>query len=69
MDGETLILTEMVLTAALCLGFGFYQLWSLKRDKRKAAEAKAKTHAEGQAKGSVATTAQSDKRHSDQETV
>lgn len=40
MDGETLIITEMVLTAGLCLGFGFYQLWSLKRDKRKAAEAK-----------------------------
>jgi hypothetical protein len=36
MDGQTLIILEMTLTAGLCLGFGFYQLWSLKRDKKKA---------------------------------
>lgn len=32
-SGKTLIILELVITAALCLGFGFYQLWSLKRDK------------------------------------
>jgi hypothetical protein len=36
MDGETLVIIEMTMTAAVCLGFGFYQLWSLKRDKKKA---------------------------------
>lgn len=36
MDGRTLVILEMTLTAGLCLGFGFYQLWSLRRDKRQA---------------------------------
>jgi hypothetical protein len=36
MDGKTLVILEMTLTAGLCLGFGFYQLWSLKRDKKRA---------------------------------
>jgi hypothetical protein len=36
MDGQTLVILEMTLTAGLCLGFGFYQLWSLKRDKQRA---------------------------------
>jgi hypothetical protein len=36
MDGQTLVILEMTLTAALCLGFGFQQLWSLRRDKRRA---------------------------------
>jgi hypothetical protein len=36
MDGQTLVIIEMTMTAALCLGFGFYQLWSLNKDKKKA---------------------------------
>jgi hypothetical protein len=36
MSGETLVIIEMVSTATLCLGFGFYQLWSLDKDKKKA---------------------------------
>jgi hypothetical protein len=35
-SGETLVVIEMTLTAVLCLGFGFYQLWSLNKDKKKA---------------------------------
>jgi Tfp pilus assembly protein PilO len=40
MDGETLVMLEMTLTAVLCLGFGFYQLWSLNKDKKKALQEK-----------------------------
>jgi hypothetical protein len=36
MSGETLVIIEMTATLALCLGFGFYQLWSLNKDKKKA---------------------------------
>jgi hypothetical protein len=32
-SGKTLIILELAITAIVCLGFGFYQLWSLKRDK------------------------------------
>jgi hypothetical protein len=35
LDGKTLVIIEMIMTAGVCLGFGFYQLWSLKRDKKK----------------------------------
>ena len=40
MDAEqnTLIGIEMVLSAVICLGFGFWQLWSLRREKRRDAE-------------------------------
>ncbi len=36
MSGETLVIIEMTMTAVLCLSFGFYQLWSLNRDKKRA---------------------------------
>jgi hypothetical protein len=36
MSGETLVIIEMTATLVLCLGFGFYQLWSLNKDKKKA---------------------------------
>lgn len=43
MGSSTLIIAEMVLTLGLCLGFGFYQLWDLRREKAKdAAKAAAK---------------------------
>jgi hypothetical protein len=35
MSGETLIIIELTMTAGLCLGFGFYQLWSLRQDKKR----------------------------------
>ncbi|MDP3257082.1 MAG: hypothetical protein Q8S58_07990 [Bosea sp. (in: a-proteobacteria)] len=35
MGSSTLIIAEMVLTLGLCLGFGFYQLWDLRREKAK----------------------------------
>jgi hypothetical protein len=35
MSSSTLIIAEMVLTLGLCLGFGFYQLWDLRREKAK----------------------------------
>lgn len=46
MDGKTLILIELALVAFLCLGFGFQQLWSLRRERQRAAEAKARAEAE-----------------------
>ena len=35
MDGKTLILIELALVVILCLGFGFQQLWSLRRERRR----------------------------------
>lgn len=48
MDGKTLVILEMSLTALLCLGFGFQQLWSLRRENRRAAEEKARAAAEAE---------------------
>lgn len=44
MGSSTLIIAEMLLTLGLCLGFGFHQLWDLRREKAKDA-AKAATKA------------------------
>ena len=45
MASSTLIIAEMLLTLGLCLGFGFWQLWDLRREKvkdaAKAAEGRA----------------------------
>ena len=58
MSSSALIIAEMVLTLGLCLGFGFYQLWDLRREKAKdaakAAEA-ARASAEPAAKPSAAS--------------
>lgn len=35
MASSTLIIAEMLLTLGLCLGFGFWQLWDLRREKAK----------------------------------
>ncbi len=35
MNGSALGLIEMVLVLGLVLGFGFWELWKLKRDRRK----------------------------------
>lgn len=40
MIADNLILIEIVFGAAVVFGFGFYQLWSLKREARKDAEGK-----------------------------
>jgi hypothetical protein len=32
---DALIFSEMLLVLGLVLGFGFWELWKLKRDKRK----------------------------------
>jgi len=46
MASSTLIIAEMLLTLGLCLGFGFHQLWDLRREKAKdAAKAAAKAAA------------------------
>ncbi len=37
MSSSTLIIAEMLLTLGLCLGFGVYQLWDLRRENAKAA--------------------------------
>ena len=34
MNGSTLALAEMLLVLGGVLGFGFWELWKLKRDKR-----------------------------------
>lgn len=46
MSSSALIIAEMVLTLGLCLGFGFHQLWDLRREKAKdAAKAAAESAA------------------------
>ena len=35
MSGSTLALVEMLLVLGAVLGFGFWELWKLKRDKTK----------------------------------
>lgn len=35
MSGSSLVLIEMVLVLGGVLGFGFWELWKLRRDKRK----------------------------------
>lgn len=46
MASSTLIIAEMLITLGLCLGFGFWQLWDLRREKAKdAAKAAAENRA------------------------
>ena len=35
MSGSTLALVEMLLVLGVVVGFGFWELWKLKRDKKK----------------------------------
>lgn len=35
MSPDSLIFAEMLLVLGLVLGFGFWELWKLRRDKRK----------------------------------
>ena len=35
MSGSTLALAEMLLVSGVVLGWAFWELWKLKRDKRK----------------------------------
>jgi hypothetical protein len=35
MGGEHLILIELILVFGLVLGFGFWQLWSLRRERQR----------------------------------
>jgi hypothetical protein len=58
MSSSALIIAEMVLTLGLCLGFGFYQLWDLRREKAKDA-AKAAEAARARAEPTVKTSAAS----------
>jgi len=58
MSSNALIIAEMVLTLGLCLGFGFYQLWDLRREKAKDA-AKAAEAARARAEPAVKTSAAS----------
>lgn len=44
MSGTVLILAKLFLTFGLLLGFGFWQLWSLRRER----SAGASRHSEGQ---------------------
>jgi hypothetical protein len=54
MGSSTLIIAEMVLTLGLCLGFGFYQLWDLRREKAKDAAKAAEKAAEAERDASSA---------------
>lgn len=40
MDSSTLVLLEMLLVMGAVLGFGVYQLWSVRRSQRRDAAAK-----------------------------
>lgn len=43
MSSTAIIIAEMLITLGVCLGFGFWQLWDLRREKIKdAAKAAAK---------------------------
>lgn len=43
MESSALIIAEMLITLGVCLGFGFWQLWDLRRERIKdAAKAAAK---------------------------
>ena len=44
MEGKTLIVFEIIMSEILPIVFGFWQLWSLRREKRRDAE-KAATQA------------------------
>lgn len=60
MGSSTLIIAEMVLTLGLCLGFGFYQLWDLRREKAKdAAKAAEKAATASEAKRDPSASAAS----------
>ncbi len=48
MSGETLIIIEMTMTAVLCLGFGFQQLWSLRQDKKRSLNARQRSAENGE---------------------
>ncbi len=37
MSSSAMIIAEMLITLGVCLGFGFYQLWDLRRIKAKRA--------------------------------
>jgi hypothetical protein len=58
MASSTLIIAEMLITLGLCLGFGFWQLWDLRREKAKdAAKDAAKAAAEAACQNASATAA------------
>ena len=35
MSSSAMVIAEMLITLGVCLGFGFHQLWDLKREKAK----------------------------------
>jgi hypothetical protein len=41
MSSTFMVMAEMLITLGVCLGFGFHQLWDLRRLKAKAAAEKA----------------------------
>lgn len=41
MSSSAMVISEMLITLGACLGFGFYQLWDLRRENAKAAARKA----------------------------
>ncbi len=43
MSSDLLILSEMILALGLILGFGFWELWKLKRDKNKTQRTESET--------------------------
>jgi len=47
MSSSALIIAKMLLTLGLCLGFGFHQLWDLRREKAKDALKRAAKTTEG----------------------
>ena len=58
MESSALIIAEMLITLGVCLGFGFWQLWDLRRERIKdAAKAAAKEAAQAASAGEGARPA------------
>jgi hypothetical protein len=49
MSSSAMAISEMLITLGVCLCFGFYQLWDLKRENAKAIAKKAENSRDGAA--------------------
>lgn len=53
MSSTFMVMAEMLITLGVCLGFGFHQLWQLRKLKAKAAAEKAASEPEARAGGAL----------------
>ncbi len=53
MSSTFMVMAEMLITLGVCLGFGFHQLWDLRRLKAKAAAEKVAAEREAAGSGAL----------------